>query len=266
METNETLKLSPDQFTALILSGQMQPVESQGEVKNHLVRTDNQAIEVARSMFQENFIGADAIKGMEEQCKTAGLDIQFLIPNIQFPYSEDNLLNAKKDSRQRKSRMIVLRPSEMIVQGEIMPITIKNLISLFKSNNPFGTGKLFNSENGKNRRKYLITPLKARYSIPTKEICPNSCNRSWDDQDLLRNNLEGRREAIETVWDILLYYSATGEKLLYSSWDWTKSYVRAINTSESYVCVGEFDDSGINIFEMNPYVSTLDKVGACFTF
>lgn len=206
------------------------------------LKAEFKGIEKAKELFKEDFLGEEAIHAFEEKCRARGIRVAFEVPT-EFQYSEDDLSQAKEDEEKDKARMVVLRPSWMTVKegGKDIqkPVTILNLRDLFKKetkrlgraanitydNNPFGEGPVFYKYDPDwyADQDFAREQLQSGYAMPTKEILPGSTNKTWSDQQDLFEPGEKRREAVESVWDSLLYYAARGEKLLQSHWDWTNS-------------------------------------------
>ncbi len=226
----------------------------------------NGSVERARQLFGENFLGVDAIHVMEEKCKAAGIDVKFVIPalgnfdtlGLNVGVSNELLETAKADEQRGRSRLIVLRPELMVVNRESKPITILSLRDLFKDKNPFGQGKLFYRQNWFENEDFAKEGLKPSIGLPTKEVLPESLSRKWDEQTPLLEPGEHRREAIETLWDSLLYYSATGKKVLEQHLDWGQT--RA--SGGRLVSVGNFDSDGVFVFRLSPGYSD-SVLGVC---
>lgn len=190
-------------------------------------------LEKAEQLFDEDFLGEDAIHIFEEKCRANGINVQFEIPSVVFQYTEQQLKDAKEEENKNKARLVSLRPEWMTVNGTRQQVNILNLRNLFRKesngivtydNNPFGTGAVFYTntwfDTGENFAK---EQLKAGYALPTKDVVSGSWNKKWADQTTGFDPGERRREANEAVWDILLYYAKTGNKLVTTRWDWTNS-------------------------------------------
>lgn len=88
-------------------------------------------IEKARRIFREDFLGLEAIQGMEEKWKDAGIDIMF-IASSKFSYTDFDLEREKQGKQNRRARLLVLRPSFMLVNKQKLPVTLNSLGDLFK--------------------------------------------------------------------------------------------------------------------------------------
>ena len=222
------------------------------------LRIDDPKAEKARNIFGENFFGEQALHSFEEKCKGRGINISFEIPQTPMHLDETQLKAAKNEEAEGKERMVVLRPEWMVVDGKKKPVNILTLRDLFKiettdpndpnettilyDNNPFGEGPVFWDSDWFEEEDFAKEQLKPGYGLPTKEVIPDSWNKTWDDQITLLGEGEKRREVVETVWDSLLYYAATGEKNSEDKWDWTNSQA----SSRNRVSVSWYSD-GLNV-------------------
>jgi hypothetical protein len=108
--------------------------------------------------------------------------------------------------------------------------------------------------------------IKLGWSLVKKDVLDGSTNMNWNAQKQLLRQYEAglkrkgaknasvkRRTAAEVVYDELLYYVNTGERLLRDKYDWT----RTSNSSlMGYVSVGRFvssfDSSGLGVYNNLP--------------
>lgn len=218
-------------------------------------------IDRAINIFGEDFLGRKALYIMEEKCKAAGIDIGFeTLPVTGFHYREKDMDQVEKDIQKGKTRLLILRPGSMILNGQKSPITLRNLRNLFAEKNPFGDGNVFFSgKEYDNRDSFINESLVSRYAMPTKEVLQNSLDIDWHKQELLLEPRERRRTAVETAWDLILYYAVTGKRLLDGTYDWGQSQSLNFN----YVCVGDFDTHGFGINVFIPSAAHDFKVGVC---
>jgi len=202
---------------------------------------------VAKEQFGADFIGEEAIRAMEDQCRQAGIEAHFSTDNVDLSYAVETLEEAGKEKSTDRERFLVMRPSGVKFkdnQGEYDgPITIQALKRLFQDKNPFGDGTLIYDNSWYEGEAFIDQPLQAKYAMPTKKLLPESRSKNWADQEKLLKPGETRREAIETLWDTIAYYSATKQRLLSDGYDWSKT-----STSDGYrVCVGDFDQRGVRV-------------------
>ena len=80
-----------------------------------------------------------------------------------------------------------------------------------------------------------------------REPLPATLNRGYRDQDDVLAALgpespgvPRRRSAVEIAWDTLLWQRARDERLLATSWDWSRSE----STDGGFAALGEFGDTG----------------------
>ena len=167
----------------------------------------------------------DAIHIMEDKCKAAGIDISFCFPltydDSLFPYSDQDIQTIQNDASVGKARIIILSPSDMIVNGHKEPISIFTLVRLFKEINPFGEGRIFHEDDFDDDNSYPVGALVPGFACSTKCCIPNSYKFLGLINKHVKRDGGSRREAIDTVWDILLYYAVTGKRLLENEFDWT---------------------------------------------
>jgi len=217
---------------------------------------------VAKEIFGEDFIGEEAIRLMENQCKQAGIEVQFITDGVDLSYAIEKLEEAGKEKKTDRERFLVMRPSGVKFkdsQGEYDgPITIQALKRLFQDKNPFGDGTLIYDNSWYEGEAFIDQPLQAKYAMPTKKLLPESRSKNWAAQVKLLKPGETRREAIETLWDTIAYYSATKQRLLSDGWDWSK-------TSTSFghrVYVGDFVQNGVLVVDVAPSNSS-SNLGVC---
>ena len=173
MSDSEAIKLTPNQFTQYILSGQMRPTVPVDIINCPRYTEKNKILRYAENLFEEDFLCYNAIHVMEEKCKVAGIDIRFSIPDIDpqffpFPYTKEALQHAKDEDKSNRARMFVLRPSMMFVDNQPMQINIFNLKKIFQDKNPFGGGT-YSPVTCMIVNHSLKTSLNPSYALPTKE-------------------------------------------------------------------------------------------------
>jgi len=219
---------------------------------------------IAEDLFGTDFIGKDMIQYMEQKCRRAGIDVQFATDDVNFNYSIDQVEAAAQEKGTDRERFMSLRPkgvkftdTEGTYEG---PITINILLRLFRDKNPFGEATLIYDNSWYEGEAFIDQPLQAKYAMPTKKLLPESRSKNWADQEKLLQPGETRREAIETLWDTIAYYSATKQRLLSDGYDWSKT-----STSGGLrVCVGGFDQRGVRVYNADPSVSP-SNLGICPT-
>lgn len=264
MASENQLPFDPNKAPDLIRAGKLRVVTTiepfTGSIRSR---------ERAKQLFGEDFLGVEAIHIMEEKCKGAGINVKFEIP--QNTELTDVLLEAARaDKAKGKNRLVVLRPEFMLVNGERKPLNLLNLRDLFEQkrknglsafdNNPFGSGAVFYKYDPDwyANQDFAKEPQKQGFGLPTKEVLGSSVGKTWKDQELLLEPGERRREPVEVAWDTLLYYAATGKKLLENKWDWTAG--RA--SGGSLVGVGGFDSVGLNVDGWSPGAAD-PRIGVC---
>lgn len=217
---------------------------------------------VAKEIFGADFIGEEAIRAMENQCKQAGIEVQFITDGVDLSYAIEKLEEAGKEKKTDRERFLVMRPSGVKFkdnQGEYDgPITIQALKRLFQDKNPFGDGTLIYDNSWYEGEAFIDQPLQARYAMPTKKLLPESRSKNWTEQEKLLKPGETRREAIETLWDTVAYYAATKQRLLSDGWDWSKTST----SDDGRVWVGGFDRYGVRVHDDDPSYSDSD-LGLC---
>lgn len=195
-------------------------------------------------IFKGEVLGKEAIKVMEQKCKDAGIEVSFESENVQVQYSEEELRDFAPELHPGNNRSAILRPEFMTVNGEQMPITIKNLKKLFNGKNPFGTGELFSNQGWYDSEIFVNEVMVPRYAFPTIGLLQGSLSKSWDKQEKLLNAGESRRNAVEAVWDSLLQYAnADNNKPLINNYDWTSTLM----STNDRVGVGSFGEDGLDL-------------------
>jgi hypothetical protein len=174
--------------------------------------------------------------------------------------------------------MLVLRPEAILRGGRDVPLTMIEFGELFRKDqlgkmqavvnffrtdaNDWYKGEKFATGAGE---------IKLGWSLVKKDVLDGSTNTNWNDQeqllrqyeaDLKRNGARNvavkRRTGTEAVYDELLYYVNTGERLLPDKYDWTLT--RA--SDGKLVCVGDFVSSGPNVSNYSPERSN-SYIGVC---
>ena len=223
------------------------------------------ALELAKQQLGENnVLDEQVIHKMVEKLRAQGINVEFEIPDVEMPL--EYLENLKVDDQNKRTRLLVLRPEWMLVDGVRKEITINNLKNMLQGKNPFGTGDIFNPDEWSidflRYGPFVSVQLLAGYANPTKEVIPESLNKKWPEQEELLKTVGGiRREAAETVWDMLLYYANTGEWLLTQSFDWTKTMS---HIDPYYIAVGK--EKGIRIYSIPPRWNSIHQkynLGVC---
>ena len=250
----EILRLPQDQVKDMVKKGSIEVVTTP---KVEPVVSPGGLTEKARLLFGEDFLGEEAIRIMEEKCQAAGITVEFEIPRL-GAVDTSALQSFESDKAKGRERLAVLRPEIMIAYGQRKPITILNLRELFGNKNAFGDGRIFYRQTWYNDESFAKEPQKASFAFPTKEILPDSLDQTWIDQRNLLEPGERRREAVETLWDSILYYAATGKKILKSHWDWGET--RA--SDGRLVCVGLWASDGLDVVSYSPDHS-YSRLGVC---
>lgn len=261
----EALPFDPNQVPQLLKEGRMRvvkpgagPITPTPITPDRPVNADRRA-EKAKQLFGEDFLGEEAIHKMEEKFKAAGVDVIFNIPQVVFPLDERQLEAAKQEAQNGRARMVVLRPETMVVNGQRKPITLLGFRDLFKDHtNPFGSEKVFCGQTWYETEDFAKHPMEPGFGLPTKEVLRDSLNKNWNNQQSLLQPGEERREVIETVWDTVLYYAATGKKVLENHWDWGKTS----SSDGLLVSVGNFDSGGLYVGRWGPANQAPD-LGVC---
>jgi hypothetical protein len=102
-----------------------------------------------------------------------------------------------------------------------------------------------------------------------KDLLPDTCNLSYDEQDALideygvaRGAPGGcrRRRGVEIAFDLLVYQQARGTRLLGKTWDWSSS--RTIDGG--FLNIGRFNNAGMQVFSYSRAVRH-GQLGVCPT-
>ncbi len=254
--TGEILRLKPEEVARLFAEGKMEVVA-------------DYMIERAKELLGKDFLGVEAIRNMESKFEWVGVNVEFAIDNIPvFPYDEQDLKLAKSNGE-----MVVLRPAGMLSGGRHVGVTVVKLRDLFqkdplgKSDPPIFFRDWFDKED------FATKPeeLKLGWTIVKKEVLGGSTDIGWHDRDQLLRQYEAglkgksaknvsvrRRTATEAVYDIMLYYVNTGDKLLLNMWDLTSSQTSIGNV----VSVGGYYKHGLLVSIGSPRIS-IQSGGVC---
>lgn len=214
-------------------------------------------IERAKEILGQDFLGTEAVRTMEDRLRAVGVDVQFKTDPLPiFQYNERDLELAKENGE-----MLVLRTETMIRDGKKMPLNLVEFMELF-SKDPLGKMQTvfyaFETDaNDTIRERGFATrsgEIKLGWALVKKNILDSSTNNSKavKIQPFIQYGAElkkqgalnistRRRTTIEAVYDELLYYINTGERLLSENYDWTQTLVT------SFVDVGLFNSLGVHI-------------------
>ena len=231
-------------------------------------------VERAREILGRDFLGVEAIKKLEQELKKVGVNVEFALDKLPpFLYTEEDLQTAKAFGE-----MLVLRPEAMLRGGREVPITMIEFRELFRKD-PLGKMQTvmysFRTDvNDWYKREKFATgagEIKLGWSLVKKDVLDGSTSTTWNDQEQLLKQYEAglkrngaknvstrRRTGAEAVYDELLYYVNTGERLLPDKYDWTQT-----RASGGYlVCVGRFDSNGLHVRNNRPEDS-YSSIGVC---
>jgi hypothetical protein len=99
------------------------------------------------------------------------------------------------------------------------------------------------------------------WSLVRREPLPATLNRTYVEQDAaLGSGPAGRRRrsAPEIAFDTLCWERAHGERLLATSWDWSRS----VSTDQGYAALGEFGAGGLRVIAYSRAVR-FGTLGVC---
>ena len=99
------------------------------------------------------------------------------------------------------------------------------------------------------------------WSLVRREPLPATLNRTYVEQDAaLASPAVGRRRrsAPEIAFDTLCWERTHGERLLATSWDWSRS----VSTDQGYAALGEFGASGLRVIAYSRAVR-FGTLGVC---
>lgn len=222
----------------------------------------DKVLERAKDILGQDFLGIEAIRAMEAKLKAIGIDVKFGVDTADklppLPYSEEDLKLAKENGE-----MLVLRPKTMTVNGVPTDITIMEFRNLFDQD-PVGNGThaiypntWHSGEDFAEKR----AAINSSWALVKKEVLNGSTDKDWNTQgDVLRQYGEElkrkgaknadikRRTAFEAMWDTMMYYTNTGDKLLVNVYDWTETKT----SGRSLVFVGGFDSGGLGLLDRDP--------------
>ncbi len=228
-------------------------------------------IERAKMILGEDFLGEQAVVLLQEQLKTYGVNVEFLIDTLpEFHYTQRDIEIAKANGE-----MLVLRPSGM-VKDRFRPesINLINLRELFRGQ----PNNLFYSFNQDASDWYKDEPfaqdpnlIQLEWALVKKAVLPDTTSKNWQGQeDMLADyhdqiNAQGatnvhvkRRTPTEVAWDTMLYYVTNNKRLLESTYDWTATK----SSAGGLVFVGSFVAGGLSVSYGRPD-SSYSSIGVC---
>jgi hypothetical protein len=229
-----------------------------------LNRRRDSILDRASEILGQDFLGLEAIRKLENELKKVGVNVEFVLGIVPpIPYTEDDLRAARA-----LGEMLVLRPETMRLDGREMPLTLIEFRELFHSD-PRGEMPdiLYSFRPGANdwykEEDFANEPgeIKLGWALAKKDVLDGSTNCSWNKQEDLLREYEGtlrrkgaytisvrRRTATETLYDIILYYINTGQRLLADVFDWGRTHPNGGHP----VCVGGFDVYGLRVYSRMP--------------
>jgi DNA polymerase III delta prime subunit len=282
METIEKFNLRhpswlyPEDAEATIDEGPMDyPAELSVEEE---VIDEGPMAERAREILGKDFLGVEAVRTLEKKLKAIGKNVEFDFEGLPpIPYTERDLQVAKE-----LGEMLVVRPETMFRDGKEIPLTLIELKALFDKDPLRNLIQVFKPKMGDwtggpqwyEKEKFATQPvdIKLKWALVKKDGLSagdqyhSKCGQ-WDAQeqslrqyevDLRKRGAEHafvhRRTATEAVFDSLLYYVNTGERLLRSKFDCCKT----LQSGGDFVSVGDFDSmSGIGVAFFKKYTDSL---------
>lgn len=272
----EILRLKPNQVVELIQQGKMEVVTSAARpAVPELSPQSSDMEERAKNLLGKDFLGKDAVVAMENKLKALGLNVEFDLDNIpNIPFDQKDLEIAKQSGE-----ILVLRAGSMTRDGiASVPISILGFRELFRRDPNGGTNPLIYSFKQSANDWYKDQDFAKRgsdinlgWALVKKEVLPGSTNKTWGQQEEVLKQYKDqltisgathkdvrRRTPMEVMWDTLLYYANTNDRLLPDKYDWT-----AGQTSDgTLVLVGWFDSDGLLVSYWSPEGQNPD-IGVC---
>lgn len=275
---SELLPFDPNKVSDLIKQGKIKVV-SAPSAPIATTPTEGPAIadrmmERAKDLLGKDFLGLEAVRAMGVSLRAVGVNVEFGLDNIPpLDCNERDLEVAKQNGE-----MLDLRIPLQRVNGQEEGITMMNFRELFRQDPTGNIATLFYSFRPDASDWYptedfakLAGEIKLEWSFVKKEVLNGSTSKTWNQQENLlkkygedsqrkgasRTNI-GRRTAMEVVWDTLLYYTNTGERLLDGKYDWTKSFA----SYGRLVLVGAFVSGGLGVYRWSPGRSH-PRLGVC---
>lgn len=102
----------------------------------------------------------------------------------------------------------------------------------------------------------------AGWWLVRREPVPETLNRTYLAQDRAlgtpRPGRPARRSAVEIAWDTLLWERVHGERLLATTWDWS----RTVSLDQGYAALGEFGPQGLRLIAYSRAVR-FGTLGVC---
>lgn len=227
----EIIRRPKEEFIKMIQSGAVRkvaPVIPEPEKK----LSHPGSVEHAKKLFGNDFYGEEAIERLNEKIRfdICNANFKFAVSYYRkFPFTEDQLKNAKDDEKNGRERILVLRPAALTMDGiSFETITLNKLIK-YKIIDKYRDITLtyflltyLGLKVADYFEPYLNETLKPGFAMPTKYPIPNSAAISFSEQEKLIPPGESRRSAVEAVWDMKLC-QANGMSILRDNWDWTRS-------------------------------------------
>lgn len=203
----EIIRRPKEEFIKMIKSGAVRKVAPVDPTAPESEKKDMApgSLDLAKKLFGKYFLGDEVIEKLNRELRLKEINVKFDIPQIPFPYSEDEVRKAYNDRNQNKTRMVILRPGFMVIRNtHRLPVTIKNLIRYAGLSFSRDSRINFVTEQLNKYEQYRNIPLEPCYAFPTIEVVPDSTEKDFEEQKAMIPAGEHRRSAVETIWDIFL--------------------------------------------------------------
>jgi hypothetical protein len=111
-----------------------------------------------------------------------------------------------------------------------------------------GSGYLLRSEWTIDDQPFAVNETcAAGWWLARRAPLPATLNRTYEGQDAAlgatRTDRPRRRSAVEIGFDALCWHRVHGERLLATTWDWSRS----ASTDQGYAALGEFGEAGLRV-------------------
>jgi hypothetical protein len=219
------------------------------------------SLDEARSLLGRSVLGP------EEVGRAFG-SIDDGVASLSIPYHREQI-----EAAVRRNQMLVLRAAKT---ADGTDLTIANMIERF----PQAFDQALLRKAGYQLKAdwgIELEPLaqtetcRDAWSLVSREILPETRNLAYDEQtSCLRRHAESvgappqavrRRTAAEAIYDTLVAFTATEERLLEKSWDWSASKT----VDGGYLNVGGFGSKGMQILSFSAAVRH-GALGICATY
>jgi hypothetical protein len=207
-----------------------------------------------------------AVLGPDELAQALGFDALAVLTDderrtvARVPFSAADLAQAKRDGE-----LLILRvPRDP--DGDLTMLALAKRLGGLDPKVHTGVGYSLRDEWTIDTQPFATNDVcRAGWWLVRRDPLASTCNRTHRAQDdvlaALGTRGDGRpprRSAVEIAFDTLVWHRARGERLLATSWDWSRSP----SNDQGFAALGEFTEKGLGVIAYSRAVR-FGTLGVC---